>query len=111
MTGEMRPPEEQLMAGVQEEVRGTDVCVLGRDAKEINAGNMGSMAQFHVPCMFQAGSTAGALLRAEPSPAQHAWVWVGGGFYPTPFKQCSTWEAAEPGQNSVSQAVQHRWSE
>lgn len=52
------------MAGVQEEVRGTDVCVLGRDAKEINAGNMGSMAQWlllvpswqHSGCLSERGA-------------------------------------------------------
>lgn len=55
-------------------------------------------------CSFQAGSTAGAFLREEPSPAHHAWVWVGGVLYPTPFKQCSMWEAAQPGQTSASQA-------
>ena len=38
---------------------------------------------------FKPGSTAGAFLREDPSPAHLAWGLGGGGFAPTPFNQCS----------------------
>lgn len=41
LMGEMQPLQVPLMAYVQEEGRGSDVCVSSRAAGDLNAGNTG----------------------------------------------------------------------
>lgn len=64
LTGDTQPLWELLMACVQEEDRGSNVCASGRAAGELNAGNTGKQ---RLKWLWP-----GAFLREEPSPAHLA---------------------------------------